>query len=668
MDSGEYRADIDGLRGLAVLAVVVYHSSSRLRGGFVGVDVFFVVSGYLITGIILRALERGTFSLGTFYARRARRILPALLLVLAATMVLGWWVLLVDEYRELGRQVLAGVAFASNLLLWQQSGYFDAAVYEKPLVHLWSLGVEEQFYLFWPFLILALWRLRGTRMGVHGWLALVMLASFALSVYETITHPIAAFYSPLSRAWELAAGAMLVTSARPGAQAPAASPRVRDVASCVGLLAIMVASVAWSSALPYPGWRALLPVLGTVMLVAAGPSAIVNRRLLSNRLIVSVGLISYPLYLWHWPLLTYARFTAPEGGWHLGTLLVVADIAALLLAYATFRFAEQRIRRQPLDRTTPRIAAVAAIVGAAAAGLVWANGVPQRVAFDRDPMVWSFANETPGCRERGLIPPGIVKTTWCFETTPGAKPRVIILGDSHARALWPAVRDDPSATGTLIVGTAGCPYLRGVRIWFAASPESRSDCPLALDRLYKSLGDSQVTIVLHARLAFDFARSGYGPREIILRNPRKVFVESVASPGADAVSALTAALSSDLRFLVGQGHHVVIILQVPEMGFDVRACARVRPIDFIFKRNIPMCSVPRRDVEARQALYRGAIGQVVREIGSSRITVLDPLNVLCDAERCYPVRDGLTLYQDSDHLSPVGARLVWGALQPLRAR
>ncbi len=362
-----YRPDIDGLRAIAVIAVILFHAfPDVLPGGFIGVDVFFVISGYLITGIIARELHDGSFRAGLFYRRRIRRLFPALATVLLATLAYGMVVLLPSERAQLGEQIAAGAAMAANLLFWHQAGYFDPASYAKPLLHLWSLGVEEQFYLVWPGL---LWLLvRRTHRPVAG-IALLTAASFALNLMLSTGQGVADFYSPLSRLWELSAGA-LVAVAGPGRLRAQAGP-----AAIAGLIAVVAATMLFDEAMPYPGWRALVPVFGTLLLIHCGPATMVG-RLLAGRVPVAVGRISYPLYLWHWPLLSFAtiirRGHAPKP--LLAALLVAA---AFGLATLTWRFVERPLRHDPrLGRVTVRLATALAGLGLAGAALAAAQGLP----------------------------------------------------------------------------------------------------------------------------------------------------------------------------------------------------------------------------------------------------------------------------------------------------
>ena len=286
-----YRADIDGLRAIAVLAVIGFHANpAAVPGGFVGVDIFFVVSGFLITSLILTKLRDGSFSFMEFYARRIRRLFPALVVVLLATWILGWFILPPTEYAALGRHTLAGAAFAANILSYSEVGYFDVPAAAKPLLHLWSLGVEEQFYIVFPALLLLLWRYRAIGLS----LALIGIVSFALNIALVRHHPAFTFYLPLTRFWEFMAGGLLACSylLRESFRLPTrfelSGPRWRDVAAATGLL-LIVAGLALTSEECFPGWWAVLPVGGTFLIIAAGPQAWLNRTALAHPKLVFVG-------------------------------------------------------------------------------------------------------------------------------------------------------------------------------------------------------------------------------------------------------------------------------------------------------------------------------------------------------------------------------------------
>ncbi len=424
-----YRPDIDGLRAIAVAAVVAFHAfPERVSGGFTGVDIFFVISGYLITGIIVAELEKGKFSLAHFYARRVRRILPALLLVSAATFAIGWHLLLPDELAQLGRMLLSMAAFSSNFMLWSETGYFDPAASENPMLHLWSLAVEEQFYLIWPIAVLALSRLR------HFWWVVLAGAtcSFVVCGLLTASHPSTAFYFPVSRGWELLAGALLVA-----VRERKFSARLADLISSVGIILILW-SIFWlTEADHFPGWAAAMPVLGATLFIQAGPHAWPN-RVLSSRALVSLGLVSYPLYLWHWPLLVYARQANGGQLTHWGAAVVIA--ASLALAFLTFRLVELPVRGLPWRRAVPA-AAVAALAAFGVAGGITnvAGGFEGRydeqarqVAAFRYDYVKAFRGGTcflnPDQTYEDFADCGLSDRT--------GKPRTLLWGDSYVAHLY----------------------------------------------------------------------------------------------------------------------------------------------------------------------------------------------------------------------------------------
>ena len=352
-----YRPDIDGLRAIAVLSVVAFHAfPGKLSGGFIGVDIFFVISGFLISTILFENLERGTFSFAEFYRRRIRRIFPALILVLVVTMAAGWMVLFSDEFQQLSGHVAAGAAFVSNIALWRESGYFDTDATKKPLLHLWSLGVEEQFYIVWPLLVYLGWRLRTNLLALT---LVIACTSFAFNIASRHVDPVGLFYSPLTRFWELLAGAILANLTLK----KSALVRLRSVwshvASLVGAVLIVGACVLLTGGRLFPGWWALLPITGAMLLIAAGPDAVVNRTILRNPVMVWIGLISYPLYLWHWPLLAYLNVLYDEPT-AIRKLFAVA--IAIALAFLTYTLIEKRIRAKG---NAPKIAyALAGMIAA----------------------------------------------------------------------------------------------------------------------------------------------------------------------------------------------------------------------------------------------------------------------------------------------------------------
>jgi peptidoglycan/LPS O-acetylase OafA/YrhL len=454
----KYRPDIDGLRAVAVLSVVGYHAFPHwVRGGFAGVDIFFVISGYLISGIILSGLSTNGFRFGTFYSRRIKRIFPALILVLGACFAAGWFVLLPREYEQLGKHIAGGAGFVSNLVLWRESGYFDIAAELKPLLHLWSLGIEEQFYLVWPALVYTAWKIRLKPLYL---IVTVLLVSFALNVCKVHADAVATFYSPLARFWELTVGSALAyitlfkkdhietvlgriihTTLRFGSR-----PAFRHAGGFVGALLIVVAVFFLSPDRAFPGWWAVLPVGGTFLVIAAGPGAWLSDTVLSSRAMVAVGLISYPLYLWHWPLLSFARIL--QSGKDDAVIRTGAVLVSFALAWVTYRLVERPIRYG--GRGLPKVLCLAflmVIAGLAGFLTFESRGFESRRLGSESSLIRKYASLKYEFKKDARY-----ETCWLNSTEAadrysdqcldrgGSEPVVFVWGDSHAARLFPGLR------------------------------------------------------------------------------------------------------------------------------------------------------------------------------------------------------------------------------------
>jgi peptidoglycan/LPS O-acetylase OafA/YrhL len=355
-----YRPDIDGLRAIAVLSVVFCHAGVGLPGGYVGVDVFFVISGYLITSLILKELKQETFSLADFWERRIRRILPALVAVTIAALLAGWFLLMPEAYASLGKSVAALALLISNVQFWRDTGYFEAAAEEKPLLHTWSLAVEEQFYLFVPVFLLLLARTSRLHRAV-ALLTLAMIVSFGLSIYGTHRHPDATFYLLPSRAWELFVGALL-------AFVPigwlTGSTRCKELAAALGLALILIPCVLYDQSTRFPGLAAVPPVLGTALLIWSGNTSTaglpITNRCLTWRPFVAVGLISYSLYLWHWPLLAFARSQSISPLSYIDRFQLIA--ASLLIGAISWRYVELPFRSRKVFASRRWLLAVSVLM------------------------------------------------------------------------------------------------------------------------------------------------------------------------------------------------------------------------------------------------------------------------------------------------------------------
>ena len=466
----KYRADIDGLRAIAILSVIGFHVfPDWIKGGFVGVDIFFVISGYLISTIIFGNLERGSFSYAEFYSRRAKRIFPALILVLVSCFTIGWQVMDADDFKQFGKHVASGAGFVSNFSFWFESGYFDNDAKTKPLLHLWSLGIEEQFYIIWPLLLGLVWKRKWNFLTLT---LLIAAASFAVNIFTVSENPVSAFYSPLSRFWELMTGGILayITLHKPQ-YISCQKPAICNGQSVVGLTLIALGIALVTENSRFPGWWALLPTIGAFLVISAGPGAWLNRHLLASRLLVWVGLISYPLYLWHWPLLSFARIINGHSISY-GTRMVVV-FASFVLAWLTYRFVETQIRKRregAMIGLTVGLCLAMAIVGyigydtyhrdglefrkanriAYTATYDWATGYRHNQCFLDD------VDSHSGPSAFADYCSGVTKSTI-------PKPLVMIWGDSHAASLYRGLdnRKDASRFDLAQYNASGCPPIVG---------------------------------------------------------------------------------------------------------------------------------------------------------------------------------------------------------------
>ena len=457
MSSADYRADIDGLRALAIVPVVLFHvAAPGFHGGFVGVDVFFVISGYLITGIVARDVAAGRFSLLEFYRRRALRIFPALFVMLAVCAAVAYATMLPGELVAFAKSMLATALFSSNLFFHQSSGYFAPAAHAMPLLHTWSLAVEEQFYLVWPLLLMALAR-SAQRAAV--WLAAGIAAlSFSAATWGLSQDPSGSFYLSHTRAWELLIGALLVWLP-PRALAHRA---LRELLAGLGLAAILVAVKFFNQGTPFPGPMALVPVLGAAALIAAGaagPTAV--GRLLSLRPVVFVGTVSFSLYLWHWPLIVFAQTALfLEQTAAIRTLLV---LMAFGLAVLSWRFVETPFRRGAPARPTRRVLARAATVMAAFVATssiaVMARGFPDRFDAQQQLLASYESYEGDKAYRAGscfVVQPGDAFDRQACLTRDASQPALLIVGDSHAAHLWPGLHAAATTASVLQATRTGC--------------------------------------------------------------------------------------------------------------------------------------------------------------------------------------------------------------------
>ena len=464
----EYRREIDGLRALAVVPVILFHAGFRaFSGGFVGVDVFFVISGYLITSLILAETALGTFSLGSFYERRARRILPALFVVMAACLPAAWLYLLPRDMKAFSESLVAVSVFASNVLFYNESGYFAADAELKPLLHTWSLAIEEQYYVLFPLFLLVVWRF-GRKWTVAS-LAVVAVFSLALAQWGAFNSPEATFLLLPTRVWELLMGALIAfycNSRHSLASGDGPNRGINEIGGSIGVALILLGVFAFDKETPFPGLYALLPTLGTALVILfAHPRSVVG-RLLGSRAFVGLGLISYSAYLWHQPLFAFARHrTLEEPGRML--LLALASLA-VVLAYLSWKYVEKPFRdRRRLSRT--KVALYGVLCSSAFVALGWlgyrSSGFEGRFTSDERVVLSYTTYAFQDLYRVGtcLLEPDQAYTEFTEQCAPNrAVGGTLIWGDSHAAAISYGLRQ--KLQGVAQYTASGCPPLVDVEI------------------------------------------------------------------------------------------------------------------------------------------------------------------------------------------------------------
>lgn len=674
----EYREDIDGLRGIAVIAVIVFHAHpSLLPGGFAGVDVFFVISGFLITRLMVCELEAGQFRVGEFFARRVRRLLPALLLVMAACVVPAWLWLLPGELTDFARSVWAVSGLSANLHFWQQTGYFAAAAEHHPLLHTWSLSLEEQFYVLFALLVPWCWRQGSATMRL--WFALVTVLSLLACEVASRTAPSLNFYVLPTRAWELLAGALTALhGARPAVQPQSHAlhnrPVTREGLAAAGVAALVTSFGWFDGNTPFPSVYTLLPVLGTVLIIRfGGPQSWVG-RVLAQPALVGVGLVSYSAYLWHQPLFAFARLATPHALSLLPTLALVA--LSFGLAALSWRWVEQPLRnrqRSPWRAVAGVTLAGLILVNVAAAWMLYRGGAPDRLPQEALSLLEHAAHRNPRQSEC-MATPGhpIPPAEGCTLGAPGVEPTIALLGDSHADALFTALDENLRRAGLAarFMGHSGCPPAPGlyrVDLGFRSVCDQHSRAVL---EVLRNTGRWQ-TVIVSARWAayvdghaFDNGEGGRttGPNlRMAPLDAREVWWR----PADDQASreAVARAFTHSVDALLAAGPRVVVVYPVPEVGWSVPQ--RLARLAWQGQLSDGDLSIDEQRYLTRQSDVLRALdaaGLSMQADARERLLVrIYPQDLLCGGEqphRCIAQLDGVPLYYDDNHLNTEGARLI----------
>lgn len=637
----KYRPDIDGLRAIAVLSVVAFHAFPEwIKGGFIGVDVFFVISGYLISTIIFENIEKGTFSFFEFYSRRIRRIFPALLLVLSTIYAIGWFTLLADEYALLGKHIAAGAAFISNFILWSESGYFDRIADTKPLLHLWSLGIEEQFYIIYPAIIWIIFRKKKNIITIT---LIMLILSFYINISNIKAQKIATFYSPQTRFWELMLGGILAwwnlntkTIVHTLLSCRCIWPHFSEYASLVithknklcnmlsasGATILLYWLIYFNKTSRFPGKWALIPTLCSVSIIAAGQNTWFNKKILSNRFMVWIGLISFPLYLWHWPLLSLLRII--HGETPNLKLRLTAVIASAVLAWATYVTIESPIRRAGHDvvktATLSLFMVLAGIVGYstfANHGFPFRKDASLQRRFSGDIGHTEYYKHLTDtyfpCAQKDIADDAL---TWegytrCIQSKQTADIDIAIIGDSHAEHLFLGLADTLS------------PY--NIAFYIKGSPPFLDNPDFQKIFAYTAKSESIKKVILTMDW---FGRKSQIPSGSTLAHELKRVVD----------------------FFTAAGKDVILTDDVPTFPFDAEKCMGIR-------RFSPgnACEIPYLEAHRQRITYIDDLLNVTQTTTANTIMIE---KYICNDSNCSMVDGNTILYRDTNHLNIFGSLLI----------
>lgn len=648
----KYRSDIDGLRTIAVMPVIFYHAGMRFfSGGYVGVDIFFVISGFLITSLIVNDLEKDRFTIASFYVRRIKRIFPALYFLLFCVFCLSFFSLMPSHFEGFGKSVVSTVLFGSNILFWRESGYFDAQAETKPLLHTWSLGVEEQFYIFFPVILMLIFKY-GNKKFIR-WALGIFIVSLALSIYGTQTRPEAAFYLIPFRAWELMVGALLALGFYPKTEKFA----YLNIMSFAGVLMIAYSIFAFDSTTPFPGYHALIPCIGAALIIMSEGSAV--SQLLKFKPMVWVGLLSYSLYLWHWPLFALRNYweNIRIDAFYKSNLFLIL----LTFAFASFSFfiVERPLRVAKIERKKLFFSASFAVMffGCLAGGyVVYAKGLPGRMPSETRGYidVGKGAFEVPACY--GYDPAKITYKGLCRLGDPKQEPSFVLWGDSHALALSDGIDEygkKKHVAGILAVKAACVPLLGVTR----ANMPKTFKCPEFNEKIADVIEDHDNirTVLLAGR--WETVANG-GSAHFLVSD-----AETKKASDDENIKVFKRGLERTLGRILPMERNVYFVMDNPEFPYDVpRELAK----QSVLKHYLPkLASGSDVSIPYTRYLKRNSkLFVMLADLKQSYyFNVINPAIRLCEDKRCRSEAFGKSLYMDDNHLSPYGSVFTVGLIE-----
>ncbi len=661
----EYRREIDGLRAIAVIPVIFFHAGfESFSGGFVGVDVFFVISGYLITSIVIDELDRNCFSIVSFYERRARRILPALFFVMLICLPAAWLILPPIDFKDFSQSLVAVSLFSSNILFWMESGYFSTAAELKPLLHTWSLAVEEQYYVIFPIFLMLIWRLG--RYWVFVGVVLVGAASLALSEFVLRFDPSFAFFMLPTRAWELMVGglaAIHLSGTRGKQHAIGRGGALNDVLGMVGVVLIGIAVAGFDESTPFPGKYALVPTLGTVLVILFASRSTGVGKVLGSQSLVQIGLISYSAYLWHQPLFAFARhgsLTDPSP-----MIFMALSAGSIILAYMSWRFVEQPFRKKRLF-TRMRIfglsvAGTGVFLGVGITGHL-TQGFETRIPGTLAAELRMAESRAPNCIASGN---GVSFPERTCVLVEGSRDQIAIIGDSQAAALAESIASVNQGQGFGVFSRTynACPPFEEL---YRMDRVKSSACNAYNEATWRFVMSAPAVthVVLIARWTLNLEGSRFNNGEGGNETGKPAILGVIEGDGVRVASRseIKSRYKKKIEDLLAAGKKVVLVYPIPEMGWSVP--------DYIAKwvmrtgRDYSIePSVASTSHAAFVARNRGVYEVFDSIRDSENLARVVPEHLLCNevvVGRCVAHRNGAILYKDDDHLSDAGARLLAG--------
>lgn len=622
----QYRPDIQGLRALAVIAVILFHSFPNLfPGGFIGVDIFFVISGYLISTIIFKNLANNNFNVLHFYNRRIKRIFPALIIVTFASLVLGWFFLFTYEYINLGKHISYSMIFFSDIFSYKQSGYFDSASETKPMLHLWSLSVEWQFYIIWPLLLIFSWKYKWNFFRVS---IIVFVSSFFINILLIKHNPIASFYLTIARIWELIIGAILAYLKIENK----ILIKNNNIQSVIGLFLIFLGFIFINKESQFPGWLALLPTIGTFLILSAEPSSYLNKYLFSNKILVYIGIISYPLYLWHWPLLSYLHIVSGDNSKIEHKIIVI--FASIFFAWLTYYFIEKNIKKEKYFFST-KILLITTLLIFSITLLIKVNGgffsrnINKKLDFLETEKLFSKSRKSDeSCASLNYLK--LLDEEVCLSNS--KEPNILFAGDSHAMALYSSIYSKKILVKSMLISGHACKLYPNLKY---EKSGAYKNCTAISNKILDIAYNIRTikTVIVATKFPFSNQNSQFNS---------KYYLDKKILNNEDAFYMGTSNL---IEQLLSYGKRVVIVIDTPALNNNPINCTQRTS----FFTQLKKCEITINELNQIRSNYIEIIKKI--NLKYPQIEIFDPTDFFCKYEMCRAMESEKYLYTDKDHIS-----------------